>query len=120
MGEWTIFGVVVAIVSAFILVYTPLRNAAKEREERAIRQEKERLESTKAFAAASEANTRAITELTTSLRIFTEHFKEVEESNHLSHQAIYQRLDEKGKILARHDEKLIDHERRISSIERRN
>ena len=119
MNEWVIFGVVVAMISAFLLVYTPLRNAAKEREERELKREKEKLEHEKEAATAREANTRAITELTTSLKLFTDHFAAVEESNHESHQKIYDRLEEKGKMLARHDEKIKDHERRINKLEGR-
>lgn len=119
MNEWTIFGVLVAIASAFFIVYTPLRNSAKEREERALQQEKEKLAQAKELAATQEANTKAITELTMSLRIFTDHFSKVEESNHESHEKIYERLDEKGKKLARHEERLQEHERRINKLEGR-
>lgn len=118
MSEWSVFGVIVAIISAFFLVYTPLRNSAKERETRALEREKEKLEQERIAAATREANTKAVTELTTSLRIFTEHFAAVEKSNHESHQQIYNRLDEKGKMITRHDERLSDHERRISFLEK--
>lgn len=119
MNEWAVFGVVVAMISAFLLVYTPLRNSAKSREEQAIKREQEKLKQEREAAAAREANTKAITELTTSLKFFIDHFTEVEESNHRSHEKIYERLEEKGKILAKHGEKIDEHERRLNALERR-
>lgn len=110
-NEWLIFTVVVAIVSAFLLVYTPLRNASKERENQRLQQEKE-------SAAARENNTKAITKLNTSLDLFMQNFTKMQDDNHDSHQRIYERLEEKGKILSRHEEKLKEHDRRLEMIEK--
>lgn len=111
-NEWLIFTTIIAIISGFLLVYTPLHNASEKREEKRLAQEKE-------IAASRDANTKAITELTTSLRIFTEHFNKVEEDNRMSHKEIYNRLDEKGKTLAKYGEQLENHERRLGALERK-
>lgn len=112
MNEWVVFGVIVSVIGAFLAVYTPLRNSAKERESDRLEQEKE-------AAKARNENTKAITELTTSLKIFTEHFNQVEADNRTSHKEIYKRLDEKGKKLASHEERLNEHERRIQDQDER-
>lgn len=112
MNEWVVFGVIVSVIGAFLAVYTPLRNSAKERE-------KDRLEQEKETAKARNDNTKAITELTTSLKIFTEHFNKVEDDNRSSHKEIYRRLDEKGKLIATHANQLEDHERRLNRLEQK-
>lgn len=110
MTEWTVFGIIVALVSAFLLVYTPIRESRKERENERIQQEKE-------AAKARVDNTKAITELTASLKYFSDRFDRVERENHEEHEAIYHRLNDKGKTLAAHDEKLKDHDRRLENLE---
>lgn len=117
MNEWSVVVALTALASLFFMFYTPLGNRHKEEMEERKRMEADRIAQEKEAAAAREANTKAISELNASLKIFSEHFSKVEEANHESHQKIYERLNEKSKVLASHDQQLKDHERRLSHLE---
>lgn len=110
-SEWLVFTIVVAMASAFLLIYTPLRSAQKDHEDQRVQQEQ-------ASAASREKNTKAITELNTSLKMFAEQFEKMEEDNHESHRRLYDRLAEEGKVLTRHEAQLREHERRLETVER--
>lgn len=109
-NEWIVFTVLVTIVSAFFMVYTPLRNSAKENEKEKLAQQKEHMR-------ISLENTRATTELNSTMKTLSESLKTFKEDNTKSHKEFYERLDKKGRELSVHAEKLEEHERRISKLE---
>lgn len=109
-NEWAIFTVLVAVVSAFFLIYTPLRNSAKEREQERLTQQQEHMR-------INLENTRATTELNATMKTLSESLKSFKEDNTKTHKEFYERLDKKGRELAVHSERIDDHERRIEKLE---
>lgn len=109
-NEWVIFTVLVTILSAFFLVYTPLRNSAKENEKEKLAQQKE-------YMRISLENTRATTELNSTMKTLSESLRTFKDDNTRSHKEFYERLDKKGRELAIHTERLDEHERRIQKLE---
>lgn len=109
-NEWLIFTVVVAMISAFFLVYNPLRNAAKERENEKSRRQEEQMR-------ASVENTKAMTELNMTMKLLGDNLRSFKDDNTRSHKEFYDRLDKKGRELSVHAEKLEEHERRLTKLE---
>lgn len=58
-----------------------------------------------------------VVKLDTTMRDVGEKLSKLDDENHASHKEIYARLDQKGKMLERHETMIADHDRRIEKLE---
>lgn len=86
MTEWSVVGVIVALVGLFFAIYTPISKNTKE-------------------------NTKAMTELTVTMRIIGDQLSKFDEDNSKSHKRIWEHNDHQDHILN-------DHETRLQIIEK--
>ena len=82
MAEWTVVSVIVVLIGLFISIYTPLSK-----------------------------NTKAMTELTVTMRILSEKISKIEDENVKAHRRLWVHEDKQ-------DEQLNDHETRLQIIEK--
>ena len=86
MTEWSVVGVIVVLVGLFFAIYTPISKNTKE-------------------------NTKAMTELTVTMRIIGDQLSKFDEDNSKSHKRIWEHNDHQYHILN-------DHETRLQIIEK--
>lgn len=86
MAEWTVVGVIVVLVGLFFTIYTPMSKSTKE-------------------------NTKAMTELTVTLRVLGEKLNKFDEDNTKSHRRLWNHEEQQDKMLN-------DHETRLQIIEK--
>lgn len=86
MTEWSVVGVIVVLVGLFFAIYTPISKNTKE-------------------------NTKAMTELTVTMRIIGDQLSKFDEDNSKSHRRIWEHNDYQ-------DNMLNDHETRLQIIEK--
>ena len=82
MIEWTVVGVIVVLVGLFISIYTPLSK-----------------------------NTKAMTELTVTMKVLSEKISKIEDENIKAHRRLWEHEDKQ-------DDTLNDHETRLKIIEK--
>lgn len=87
LTEWGVVGVIVVLVGLFFTIYNPISKSTKE-------------------------NTKAMTELTVTMKMLTENVSKIEEHNEKSHRRIWEHETSQDEILK-------DHETRIAVIERK-
>ena len=85
MTEWSVVGVIVVLVGLFFAIYTPISKNTKE-------------------------NTKAMTELTVTMRVIGEKLSKFDEDNTESHRRIWKHNDHQ-------DDRLNNHETRLRIIE---
>ena len=86
MAEWTVVGVIVVLVGLFFTIYTPMSKSTKE-------------------------NTKAMTELTVTLRVLGDKLNKFDEDNTRSHRRLWNHEEQQDKMLN-------DHETRLQIIEK--
>lgn len=86
MTEWSVVGVIVVLVGLFFAIYTPISKSTKE-------------------------NTKAMTELTVTMRVIGDKLSKFDEDNSKSHKKIWDHNDHQDQILN-------DHETRLQIIEK--
>lgn len=86
MSEWGVVGVIVVLVGLFFAIYTPISKSTKE-------------------------NTKAMTELTVTMRVIGDKLSKFDEDNSKSHKRIWDHNDKQDEILN-------DHETRLQIIEK--
>ena len=86
MTEWSVVGVIVVLVGLFFAIYTPISKSTKE-------------------------NTKAMTELTVTMRVIGDKLSKFDEDNSKSHKRIWDHNDHQDQILN-------DHETRLQIIEK--
>ena len=87
MTEWTVVGVIVVLVGLFFAIYTPISKNTKE-------------------------NTKAMTELTVTMRVIGDQLSKFDEDNSKSHKRIWEHNEHQDSILN-------DHETRLQIIEKK-
>lgn len=92
MTEWTVVGVLVVLVGLFFSIYNPISKSTKD-------------------------NTKAMTELTITLKELVKDFAELKEGNKNSHKRMHERNDRQDEMLQEHGYRLDNHETRISHLE---
>lgn len=93
MTEWSVVTVLIALASLFFVIYNPLAKSTKD-------------------------NTRAMTELTVTLKQLVDEFAEFKAENKDSHKRMHERNDNQDRELASHQSKLENHESRIQLLEK--
>ena len=87
MTEWSVVGVIVVLVGLFFAIYTPISKNTKE-------------------------NTKAMTELTVTMRVIGDQLSKFDEDNSKSHKRIWEHNEHQDSILN-------DHETRLQIIEKK-
>lgn len=94
LNEWTAVAAIAVLVNLFLAVYNPMSKSTKD-------------------------NTRAMTELTVTLRQLVMDFNEFKDDNKSSHQRMHKRNDAQDVKIGEHETKLYNHENRIQILERK-
>jgi len=92
MKEWDTILMFCVLVGLFFSFYNPLNGNTRE-------------------------NTKAMTELTVSMKHMTEELKEFEMRNHEAHRCLWAKNDEQEKLFTEQNKTLVDHENRIINME---
>lgn len=94
MNEWTAVAAIAVLVNLFLAVYNPMSKSTRD-------------------------NTRAMTELTVTLRQLVMDFTEFKNHNKDSHQRMYKKSDEQDIKIVEHEARLDNHENRLQILERK-